>query len=719
MPAENPEECVGEEARAVATYMYHEFYSLPARHRQGLGPMPRVELARLTVPQYQNAVADLVASFTPPPPEAGSADQPGLRAEYFQSNGMNKADKLKQERVDTRLEFNFKDAGPTEDTSAAEFAIIWEGSLRTDDTGYHEFRVSTQNGARLYLNFDPQRRRGKLRDDSSDAGQAALIDAWVSSGQMREHTTRVLLLGGRTYPIRLEFFKYKEKDASIRFEWKPPHGVWSVLDGEHLVTASSPRTFVVETPFPADDRSVGYERGSAVSREWHQAISDSAVAVATDIINRLPYLLSLDEESGSSAEKLREFAGEFATVAFRRPLLEEERQMIVDQLFAGAPDAETGLRRAMLYVLTSPYFVYADLAPSDQPLSSHTVAARLALTLWDSLPDQALREAASRNELLEPDQVRAQAERMLADPRARQKMRGFFHQWLQLDERDLVKDRELFPGFDDAVVADLRVSLEKFVDHVVWSEASDYRQLLLADYLMLNDRLTSLYSAQDTPATDATTSDEVTEVDAEAVSDFAAVSFSPEERAGVLTHPYLLSALAYHNTTSPIQRGVFLTRNIVGRSLKPPPMAIAFKNDDFPPDLTMREKITRLTGDQACMSCHSVINPLGFALENYDAVGRWRTADGEKPVDSKSQYVTEDGETLEVGSARDIASFAVANEAAHRAFVTQLFYHLIKQPPAAYGPETPESLRLEFCNDNYHIQHLMVRIATLAALHHE
>jgi hypothetical protein len=185
----------------------------------------------------------------------------------------------------------------------------------------------------------------------------------------------------------------------------------------------------------------------------------------------------------------------------------------------------------------------------------------------------------------------------------------------------------------------------------------------------------------------------------------------------VLTHPYLLSAFAYHNNTSPIHRGVFLTRNIVGRRLKPPPIAVAFKNDEFPPQLTMREKITRLTRDNACMSCHGVINPLGFALENYDAIGRWRALDNDRPVDAKSEYVTAEGDTVEVENAVDIAHFAVASESAHRAFVTQMFHHLVKQDPAAYGPDVVESLRLGFAADGFNIQNLITRIATLSAMH--
>lgn len=292
-------------------------------------------------------------------------------------------------------------------------------------------------------------------------------------------------------------------------------------------------------------------------------------------------------------------------------------------------------------------------------------------------------------------------------------MRGFFAHWLELEERDLTKDNTLFPGFDQATIGDLRHSLELFTDQVLWSESSDYRQLLLADYLVLNDRLRRLYSRQPAECSENLCLPPVETSE----SDFARIAMPPGERAGVLTHPYLLSAFAYPDNTSPIHRGVFLTRNIIGRPLKPPPIAVAFKDEEFAPDSTMREKVTQLTRATACMSCHSTINPLGFALENFDAVGRWRTMEKSKRIDTKSLLVTDEGNTVELESALDVARFAVTSEAAHRAFVSQLFHHLTKEDPSALGPGTLDRLRRRFVDDGYSIKNLMVQIAVLAADH--
>ena len=145
-------------------------------------------------------------------------------------------------------------------------------------------------------------------------------------------------------------------------------------------------------------------------------------------------------------------------------------------------------------------------------------------------------------------------------------------------------------------------------------------------------------------------------------------------------------------------------------------MAQTFKDADFAPNLTMREKITELTRPQACQGCHTVINPLGFSLEHYDAVGRFRTQDGNKPVDAVSDYTTDDGKTVRLTGARDVAEFAVGSEHAQNAFVEQLFHQVVKQPMLAYGLNTPERLRQSFIASGYNVQKLLEEIVTISAL---
>jgi hypothetical protein len=243
-----------------------------------------------------------------------------------------------------------------------------------------------------------------------------------------------------------------------------------------------------------------------------------------------------------------------------------------------------------------------------------------------------------------------------------------------------------------------------FVDDIVWSDKSDYRQLILANHWFVNQRLAKFYG-----------------LEAPAEEGFHEISVNAEERAGVVTHPYLLAALAYHKSSSPIHRGVFATRKLLGRTLRPPPAAIQFMDGSFDPHMTMREKVTELTKSQACQSCHSIINPLGFSLEHYDAVGRIRTvertAEKERPIDATGSFTSLDGEVIRLTGARDLAEHAAASDEAHRGFVEQLFQHVVKQPAAAYGPETTDRLVKGFADSGYNIRKLLVEITKVAVLH--
>ncbi len=692
MPEDEEELCVGEDAEAVAAYIFDAFYSPEAQAR--LHP-PRIALARLTNRQYRESIADLVVLR----PQA-AVSETGLQAEYFDSKGMNKKQESKLKRVDSQIDFNFGEGAPAEGMDAEQFSIAWDGSIRARETGFYEFRVSTPNGARLYVNADLKEGDKNYRDDSSTESEKPLIDEWVSSGQeVRAAMGRVFLLGERAYPFRLDYFKYKEAAGSIRLEWMPPHGAWSVPGGADFASVTTERTMVVTTPFPADDRSLGYERGTSVSREWYQAMTQAALEVAAEVEERLDQLSGSWAEEENRAEKIEKLANTIAEGAFRRPLTEEERRRYVEGPLKDAETLEQGVVRSVIFVLKSPVFLYPELG-MEGATESYRRAARLALGLWDSVPDDDLLRAAKDNRLRSEEEVAAQARRMMEDPRAKAKVREFFHYWLEMDgEREIAKNEEAFPGFDEAVAADLRHSLNLFVDDVVWSERSDYRELLLADWLPLNGRLAKLYGV------------EVAE------EGFESVKFDTRKRAGVLTHPYLLAAFAYSNESSPIHRGVFLTRHIVGRPLKAPPEAVAFEDADFDQGMTMREKVTELTRDAACMSCHETINPLGFSLENYDAIGRWRTKANNLKVDPVSEYETEEGETIELKGARDLAEYAAGSEAAHRAFVRHLFESLIKQPIVPYGETLLEELCEGFAASEFEIKKLIVEIVTAVAMH--
>ncbi|MFM8469728.1 MAG: DUF1592 domain-containing protein [Limisphaerales bacterium] len=679
MPEDKPGSCTGPNADAVARYIYDTFYSREARARN---KPARVELVHLTTRQHALAVSDLLKHFTPDDTKVSAGK--GLAVVGYKSRNTRREDKA-LERLDHKVEFDFGKGRPEwagEGTNG--FALNWSGSVIADESGDYEFVVKTANGIRLWVNDDDK----------------PLIDGSVSSFKGLEHTATLRLIGGRAYPLRLEFFKTsRDPLATVTLSWQPPHSARQIIHARNLAPERAAPTFILATPFPPDDSSVGYERGVSISKEWDEAVTHAASEVAVHVARNLDRLSRSKPSDGDRAKKVESFCAEFVAKAFRRSLSDEQKNLFVTLPLRGAEKVEDGVKRVVLLTLKSPRFLYlgVDAAKPDD----FAIAERLASGLWDSLPDAPLAKAAADGQLHTREQITEQARRLLANPRAHAKVQYFLHRWLQLHHvEDLAKDPQLFPGFTPETIADLRTSLNLFLDDVVWSEASDYRRLLLEDDFYVNARLAKYYG-----------------ITADAGDDFVRVDLNPKQRAGVLTHPYLLAAFSYHKSSSPIHRGVFLTRNIVGRTLRPPPTAVAFKDADFKPGMTMREKITELTRPQACQSCHSAINPLGFALENFDAVGRFREKDGSRPVDAAADYVKDDGSTVHLQGARDVAEFAVKSEHAHNAFVEQLFAQVVKQPMLAYGPDVLNQLRLSFVQSGYNIQKLLVDIVTVSALH--
>jgi cytochrome c553 len=701
MPEDEPGKCTSEDAQQVAAYIYDAFYSPIAQAR--LRPA-RIELARLTVVQYQNALADLIGSFRG---ETIWGNERGLHGVYFRSRNLRHEDRL-IDRTDSMVSFDFGDSAPEfvalEETKqenkfdAQQFSIRWEGALLAPDTGEYDFIVHTDHAARLWIN--------DLREP--------LVDAWVKSGDATEFRASLHLLGGRVYPLRLEFSKAKqgvddsEKTkgkvpnvaASISLNWRRPHLADELIPSRYLSPKQSPEVFVFQTPFPPDDRSAGYERGTSISNRWDEATTDAAIETADYVAARLNELADIKDSTLDRQTKLKQFCQRFAERAFRRQLSAEQKTRYIDhQLEASWDNSEAAVKRIVLLVLKSPRFLYREVAPDDHD-QQFDVAARISFGLWDSLPDKRLAQAAQTGRLANIEQIREQTDRMLPDLRTHAKLRQFFLQWLKVDEvRDLSKDAKEYPDFTPTIAADLRSSLEQFIDEIVWSESSDFREIFTSKNIPLNRALAKFYC-----------------VDVLGGVGFDDVPMEPDHRAGVLTHPYLLATFAHASTSSPIHRGVFISRNLLGRALKPPPEAMTPLAPAQHPDMTTRERIALQTQSDSCMVCHETINPLGFALENFDAVGRFRREEQGKPIDSSGAYQTRSGQVEKFNGVRELANFLASSDEVYSAFIEQLFHHLIKQPVQAYGPHRLDELLASFKQNGYNIRKLAIEIVAGAAM---
>lgn len=689
MPQGEAEALDAGQSAKVAEYVFENFYSTDARAKN---PAPRLELSRLTVRQYRNTLADLLGSFHEP---LKWGEERGLRAEYFKGKDFRRNERA-MERVDREVKFDFGTASPEpEKMDARNFSIRWEGSVLAPETGEYEIVVRTDHAARLWLN-DPRK---------------PLIDAWVKSGNETEFRASIFLLGGRPYPLKLEFTKahHGGKDtkdeveppvppAFVELAWRAPGAATELIPSGWLSTDSNPVTYVSEAAFPPDDRSVGYERGSSISRAWFDASTEGAMEASQYVATRARELTGVKDDASAEEKSkgYREFARKFVERAFRRGPADGTADRIVEAVFGRTQDAELSLRRVVLLATESPRFLYRESASGDD---RYDRASRLSYTLWDSMPDDELWKAAAEGRLETVEDVRNQARRMVDDPRARSKVRDFLLQWLKVDQApELAKNAEHFPGFDASLSTDLRASLELFLDDVVWSETSDYRQLMLADEVYLNGRLAKFYG-----------------VDLAEDAEFQKVKMDDGQRAGILSHPYLMSVFGYTDASSPIHRGVFLARNVMGRVIRPPTTAFAPLSPDLHPDLTTRERTIKQTGDPACQTCHAMINSLGFSLERFDAVGRLRSDEHGKPVDDQGGYQTVAGDDLELKGVRGLAEMVAASDEAHAAFVQRFFQYLVKQPLRGYGPYAADELQTEFAGHEYSIRALMVEIATKAA----
>lgn len=687
MPEEDPSQCTGEEAHKVAEYIHHTFYSEIAQARRRPA---RVDMARMTIAQYRNAVIDLVNSFTW---TSRIGDGRGLLVSYFNSRGFNPRNRA-EEGIDHEIHFNWGSRGPLpEQLVYPEFAIRWEGSLIAPETGSYDFVIRTNNGTRLWLNDR----------------QTALIDAWVRSGNDQEYRSSIYLVAGRAYPLRLEFFKAKEdKTTSIELAWKLPSGEESVVSGRYLTPVRTNELLIPSTPFPPDDRSIGYERGTTISKAWEQATTMGAIEVADGVVKRLPELAGFNRDAppDQQREKAKAFATTFVKRALRRSLSEQEQKQWIDRHFENDAPLDNAIKRIVILTLKSPSFLYVDR--TRDATDPYQIASRLSFGIWDSIPDETLLQKAASGELNNPSVQREQIERMLRDQRAKTKLRAFVHHWLGTRHANgLTKSKELYPDFDTQTLADLHTSLDLFIDDVLDTPDPDFRKFLNVDYLYLNERLAKLYGYEIGGAPIAGT-------DSAVEASFYRVKMDPQQRVGVLSHPLVLAMYSYHNASSPIHRGVFMTRHVLGRRLKAPPVAVSPFSEDLHPSLTTRERTLLQTQAATCQTCHSMINNLGFSLESFDAIGRFRTEERGKAIDARGEYLQENGELVTFDGVKPLGDFLLNSPEAQDAFIEQLFHHMIKQPVRAYGNETPDELRRRFTENQFNIRRLMIDIAEIA-----
>ena len=320
---------------------------------------------------------------------------------------------------------------------------------------------------------------------------------------------------------------------------------------------------------------------------------------------------------------------DLARRAFRRPVTPGEMQTYVALVAKAQKDEgsfDEGLAVGIQALLVSPDFLFrierdrpAANPDASHRITQHELATRLSYFLWASMPDAALRRAADTGTLRDPLVLTAQVRRMLKDPRAGALAELFGGQWLQFRALEsMTRNRERFPDFDDYLRLSMRRETELFLEHVIREDRS-ILDFLDARYSFLNERLARHYG-----------------IDGVSGPEFRRVDLTGTTRGGVLTHASVLSVSSYATRTSPVMRGKWILDNLLNAPPPDPPADVPNLDEKaLGNSASMREQLEQHRKDPTCASCHRRMDPLGFGLENFDAVGAWRTEDGKFPIDNR------------------------------------------------------------------------------------
>ena len=525
-----------------------------------------------------------------------------------------------------------------------------------------------------------------------------LIQSFAIGGQEPDVLQAPASYGGNQFGDREweEYMLFADSNLRLRFEAEP---------GPHIVGLSFVRRFtepegVLQPPQSVFAAAINEMRDGDAAIEQAQITGPFDAAGPGDTPSRRAIFVCTPASNDLSSEEVcaTEILSNLANRAYRRPLQQTDIDTLMDFYRIGRGDGQSGfdagIQLAVERILISPDFLFRveqdplNVAPeSNYELSDVELASRLSFFLWSSIPDEELLSIAERGELQNPDILEAQTQRMLDDPRSSALVKNFASQWLYLRNlRSLVPDAVEFPEFDENLRNAFRQESELYFESLLRDDRS-VLDLLGAGYTYVNERLAEHYGIEGVYG-----------------SHFRRVELEGElaqQRGGILGQGSLLTATSYANRTSPVLRGKWVLTNILGTPPPPPPADV--------PDLpetgadgqpaTIRDRMIQHRENPNCAVCHLPMDPLGLALENFDAVGRWRdTGEANLAIDASGQ--------LPNGTAfyglNGLRNILLDRSEEFAGTVTEkLFAYAIGRPPEYFDKPTVRMITRSAALDNY------------------
>lgn len=443
----------------------------------------------------------------------------------------------------------------------------------------------------------------------------------VSDGKTTSSTARVIMTVEST--ISQPTLCDNDAPAPVRI-WRLTHTQYNNSVRDVLGVTSNPGSKFTETP-----SSTGFKNGAIDAFVPVDLASDYQTASEVLSASVLSQAKSFAPSCASTFDANSEICvtSLIATLGkklFRQPISSSQQTMYLElyRTVKTGANANDGVKAIFEAMLQSPSFLYrTELGSGAGPkvqLTSYEMAAQLSYALLNTTPDAALIAAADANKLATPADVQTQVDRLLADPKAKDGVWEFVSEYFDINLIDTaVKDPAYFPSFSDSVKADMRSEVRSFVDYAVWNSTGTLNEILTANYTFLNANLASFYGISGVTG-----------------SSFQRVTLDAAKHSGILTQGAFLTVKGTAKASNPIRRGIFIREEMLCQDL-PPPVVVAL--DPVPPPepgITTRERYFQHSSNNTCYTCHRYIDPLGFGFENFDGVGRYRTTESGKTVDS-------------------------------------------------------------------------------------